>query len=259
MPVRIPRPRFVRAAPAGPAEPQGSTPFFSDSFSTGNFSKWNSLQWNAGGTIRNGAGTAYSGTGEYPCQVVAIDGRTSVARFELRDGDIPFSDTERTEIGEPFTSTLADVEVHQGDERWFGWDMKFHSTWPVPHASSIWFVVWQWHISTAVGASAVCLDIDSDDVIYFANNNETGYQRTAVQSVVRDQWQRWVCHIKFSDNPAVGYVEVWVDGVAKIPKEFRRTMAVGDTSSYHKLGVYRDAVNTATAIVYFDNLSYTAP
>lgn len=256
MSVQVRRSRFL---PPVPAEPQGGTLVFQDGFAAGNFAKWNSLQWSTSGTVRNTAGTAYSGTGEYPAQVVAIDGRTDVARFELRDGDSPFGGTERSEIGEPFTITPGDVECHPGDERWIGWDMKFHSTYPTPDAASGWNLVWQWHNGSADGSPAFVLDMDTDDIIYLANNDASGYQRTAVQAMVRDTWQRWVVHVKFSDNPAIGYADVWVDGVLKINHEMRRTMVVGDDLCYFKCGTYRDPVNSVTAISYYDNLKITAP
>lgn len=249
--------RAQRLAPAV-AEPQGATTLFTEDFGTGNFNKWNSLQWSTSGVVRNTTGSAYSGTGEYSCELVAIDGRTNVARFELRDGDIPFAGTERSEIGEP-TPTVS-MESFVGAERWMAWDMKFHSTWPVPHPSSSWTLIWQWHPqSSSLGSPALCMDIDTDDVIYLSNNDASGYQKTAVQAVQRNVWQRWIVHAVFSDNLAVGYADVWVDGVKKINHEARRTMVVGDTSSYHKTGIYRDPVNTATAILYIDNIKMTTP
>lgn len=254
MTVHIRRAHIV--APAS-TEPHGGTSVFSDSFATGNFSKWNSLQWKTSGVVRNTSGSAYSGTGEYSCQVVTIDGRADVARFELRDGDEPFLGTERTEIGEPIATPTA--EIVPGNERWIGWDWKFDSTYPVPHASSGWCVVWQWHPNDGTASPAICLDIDTDDVIYLAYNNPEHYKRTAVQSVVRNTWQRWVLHVLFSDDPAVGYVDIWVDGVKKIDHELRATMIPGDTGSYFKIGNYRDPVNTATAILYLDNLAITGP
>lgn len=238
------------------AEASGGTTLFTDDFATGNFSKWGFLEWNSGGTIRQSGGSAYSGTGEYSGQIVAVDGRAQVARFELRDGDIPFSTTERAEMSHP---NSASTDAVPNDERWVAWDMKFDSTWPVLNAGSGWCVIQQWHQATGSASPAVCLDVDTDDVIYLANNDATGFQRTAVQAVVRNTWQRWVMHIKFSENAAVGYVDLWVDGVLKINHEFRKTLIPGDTSCYLKTGIYRDPVNTATGILYFDNFKITSP
>lgn len=239
-----------------PSEPQGSTVVFQDDFSSGAFTNWASCQWKAGAAAaRNDDCLSYNGTSEYSATVTSDGGvHTQAARFEVRDGDVPFSTTERAEIGEPRGSTT----VTTGDIRWIGWDMKFDATWPAPHASSGWCLIWQWHHNSDLGSPPLCLDIDTDDVIYLANNDASGYLRTPVQAVQRGVWQRWVIKALFTEQ-TTGYASVWVDGVNVLPQHSRRTMVVGDTGNYFKNGIYRDPVNTATAIRWIDNLIITAP
>lgn len=232
---------------------RGGAVLFEDSFAAGNFFKWGQLQWSTSGVVRNGNGADYSGTGEYPCQVVnAGAGHETAARFEIRDGDMPFGGTERTEIAEPGPDQ-ANLYPTEGTEFWIEFDLKFDSAWPVPVATSGWCVIWQWHDLTIGGSPPLCLDIDSDDVIYLANNDASGYQRTAVQAVQRNVWQHWKIHAKFSSNPAIGFAEVIVDDVVKVAQESRRTIIPGDTGNYFKMGIYRDPDNTATGILYYDN------
>jgi hypothetical protein len=222
--------------------PPAASPIFADDFSTGNFAKWDSCQWRN----RNDDCKAYNGTSDYMASVVAIDGRPHVARFEVRNGDVPpFGGGERAEIAEP-----PGMEVVRGDERWITWDMKFDQTWPTPVS---WCLVSQWHHNSSSGSPPLTLTMDEGDNIVVRNDNED--LRTTVQPVQRNAWQRWVVHTKFSDDPTVGFVEVWVDGVQKMPKQFRRTMVPGDTGNYFKMGVYRDAAHTATMINYFDNFA----
>lgn len=237
-------------------EPRGGTVLFQDDFSSGAFTNWGSCQWKAGAAaIRNDDCSTYNGTSEYSAAVASDGGlHTQAARFELRDGDSPFLGTERTEIAEPHGAAT----VVPGDIRWVGWDMKFDASWPVPASTSAWCVVWQWHPNSDTGSPPICLDIDTDDVIYLANNDGSGYQRTAVQSVQRNVWQRWVIKIFFADQ-TTGYASVWIDGVNVLPQHSRRTLIVGDTGAYFKAGVYRDPVNTATAIRWLDNVIITAP
>ena len=71
-------------------------------------------------------------------------------------------------------------------------------------------------------------------------------------------WQRWVIKVLFTEQ-TTGYASVWIDGVNVLPQHSRRTMVVGDTGNYFKNGIYRDPVNTATAIRWTDNLIITAP
>lgn len=231
-------------------EPRGNTLIFAEGFESGAFTNWNSCQW----TGRNDDCQTYNGTSDYSAAVVNDGpGHPHAARFELRDGDSPFGGTERTEIS-------CDVTAEPGDERWMAWDMKFDASFPTPVSGSGWTVPWQWHQSSdSVGSPALCLDIDSDDTIYVANNDASGYLHTAISPVVRGVWQRWVLHAVFSDNAAVGFVEGWIDGALVFPKEFRKTLITGDTFCYFKNGLYRDPVNTATAILYHDNIIMTAP
>lgn len=233
-----------RGTPAGP------TAMFTETFA--NLNRWNSCQWNSGGTIRNGPGSAYTANNEYSCTIVAIDGRTDVLRFELRNGDIPFSTTERAEIGEPFMSTLGDLQVTTGDERWICWDMKFDTTWPIAIS---WCLVWQWHHNGATGSPPLTLlsGEDNPDNVYISNDNEV--IERLVAPVARNTWQRWIVHAKFSADPAVGFIHVYVDGVEKLAKTFQRTMVVGDSGNYFKTGIYRDPAHTATMIRYVDNFS----
>jgi hypothetical protein len=248
------------ATPSASARPTLSTPtsspttsIIANSFETGNFKGWNSCQWNAGGSIRNDNCQTYSGTGEYPATVVNESAEhPQSARFELRNGDIPFGGTERAEIAKPGGSVSSVVE---GDERWISFDLKFDSRWPVPHVDSGWFIFFQWHGSGSTSSPPLALDIDTNDVIYLANNDSTGLQRTAVQSVVRNRWQRWVIHAKDSDDDAVGFAEVTIDGAPVLPRTRMATMIPGESSNYLKMGIYRDPVNTTTAILDYDNFS----
>jgi hypothetical protein len=207
-------------------------------------------QWNAGGSIRNDNCETYSGTGEYSASVVNESAEhPQSARFELRNGDIPFGSTERAEIARPDGSGY----VVEGDERWISFDLKFDSRWPVPDASSDWTIFFQWHGSGSGSSPPVCFNIDTNDVIYLENPNDSVV--TAVGPVVRNQWQRWLVHIKFSDNAAIGYVDVTIDGAPKVSHYSMKTMVPGEPSNYFKMGIYRDPVNTSTAILYYDNFS----
>ena len=204
-----PRPRVRLPRPASTPTPSPNTPTITDAFETGDFKRWNLCQWNAGGSIRNDNCETYSGTGEYAATVVNESAaHPKSARFELRNGDIPFGSTERAEIARPDDGSGYVVE---GDERWISFDLKFDSRWPVPDARSSWTIFFQWHGSGSTSSPPLALDIDTDDVIYLVNNDSSGYQRTPVQSVVRNQWQRWVIHAKFSDDDAVGFAEVTID------------------------------------------------
>ncbi len=99
----------------------------------------------------------------------------------------------------------------------------------------------------------LCLDIATDDVVYLANNNSVGYQRTPVVQVPRDGWHRWEVHAKFST--IAGFAEVSIDGNVVLPVHTRRTMVAGEPDNYFKCGLYESSAETATRVVWHDNLA----
>lgn len=232
-------------------EPQGGTLVFETSFEPGNFTEFLSCQW----TGRNDDCQAYNGTADYAATVTTLDGRPHVARFEVRNGDIPpFGGNERAEIAAP-----EDITFVAGDELWFGLDIKFPSDFPNPTASSGWFIVFQWHSVGEGGGPPLTLDVDPDGILWLANEDDENWLWSEIGPITRGSWVRYVVHALASPNPAVGFVEVFQDGVEALPLENRMTMRTDGQPHYMKMGTYRDSANTATSVVYFDNLKITAP
>lgn len=241
--------RAVLAA-ARSKEPQGPTHIFSTSYAD-HFFQWDSCQW----TGRNDDCQSYTST-DYSAAVVAVDGRAHAARFEVRNGDIPpFGGGERAEVGE-----LAPADVEEGDERWFGLDIKFPSDFPTDLSTVVdgWFIIFQYHPLVDGASPSVALDVTDEGILCLVNNSEPPYQRSEIGPIVRGKWVRYVLHMKFSTSSSVGFGAVWQDGVLVVPQHSRATL-FGAGAHYLKLGIYRSAANTTTAVVYHDNLTITAP
>lgn len=232
-------------------EPAGPNPVFRTSFEPGNFTEFQSCQW----LNRNDGCQSYDGSSDYSATVVELGDRPDVARFEVRNGDIPpFGGGERAEIADP-SGTLINV----GDEIWYGLDVMFPADFPTPASGSGWHIIFQWHSSTqGVGGPPLTLDVANDGRLYLANENEApAWQWTEIGPIVRGEWVRYVIHVMASPDPAVGFGEVWQDGELVLPRHSRRTMM--DTAHHYlKMGVYRDPANTATSVVYFDNFRVSA-
>jgi hypothetical protein len=234
---------------------EGATLLFQSSFEAGNFTDFNSCQW----TGRNDDCNTYNGTSDYSATVVAVDGRPHVARFEVRDGDVPpFGGGERAEIGAPGLAAWTDLHAFPGDERWIAFDMKLDSAFPNPGG---WGgVLWQWHQSSSTeGSPALALDISPSGTLGLANHDPSAPTRTDIGAAAKGVWQRFVIHTLFSDNAAVGFREMWINGAQVVPKTFCATMRPAETYCYMKMGHYRDNPSTGTAILYFDNLRITGP
>lgn len=227
----------------------GSTLLFESSFESA-FTDWHTCQWQS----RNDDCSTYNGTSEYPATIVTSDGRPTAARFELRDGDVPpFGGNERTEITAP---PICDVT--EGDERWWSWDMAFSGSWTAPTGS--FCLVMQWHhLASESGSPPLCLDIDTDNHMYVANNDASGYTRLDIGPVDPGEWHNYSFHAVFSEDDEVGFVEARIDGALVLPRHYHRTLVVGDGGGYLKFGIYRASSNTATHIVLFDNVRVYGP
>ena len=228
-------------------EPHGDLPVFSTSFEPGDFTQFQSCQW----TGRNDDCQDYDGTSDYSAQVVALDGRPHVARFEVRDGDVPpFGGGERSEVAE-----VPDTDIFVGDEVWFALDVKFPADFPTP--VSIWHIIAQLHSNSDVASPTLTLTVHPDESLYLTNDEPTSeLLSTEIGPIVRGQWVRYVVHFKAGLTSADGWAEVYQDGALTVAQHPRATVYNLD-AHYWKWGIYRNPIHTATSIVYLDNLRIT--
>ena len=69
-------------------------------------------------------------------------------RVRPQPGDVPdFGGGERAEV----QSDAPGAVVHEGDERWYQWSMKFPADFQNP--TGVWFIVMQWHAGIRLAAA----------------------------------------------------------------------------------------------------------
>jgi hypothetical protein len=68
----------------------------------------------------------------------------------------------------------------------------------------------------------------------------------------KGRWYDFVLHIKWSSDPSVGFVEVWLNGSKVVPKTITPTLYVGQ-GAYLKMGYYRAAYDQTT-VIYHDGM-----
>lgn len=171
----------------------------------------------------------------------------TAARFEVRDGDVPeFGGDERAELRAPGV-----VDVREGDERWYEVQFRFPSSFQNPTS---WFVVLQWHAGG--GPPPLALEVSPAGTLDLVNNRGEAPKKT-IGPVRKGSWVKYVLHVKFSTDPAVGFAEVYEDGTLVVAKHPRRTMS--SASAYLKTGIYRDVRETSTAVLWQDGFRVTAP
>lgn len=231
------------------------TRIFTGDYSGGTFGQWTNMQ----NKFINGAPDEYPGG--YPAAVISEDGDAGyVARFEVRDGDVPpFGGGERSEVG-----AVGPTDAESGDTYCYAFSTKFDATFPTNHGELGWGVTNQWCDGSTGGSPTVHWGWQwgDPDNGWFLNHvpqsSPAVYEditRLVDVPLNRGYWHDIRMEIKFSPSVSTGYVRVWVDEIAQNlggagTTFVGRTMIPGDSvASYHE-GYYRDNAMTTTGIIY---------
>lgn len=228
----------------------GSRVVFVGDYDTGDLSQWSALHardWNQ----PPGDYCGYSA-----CVQDGGPGHPTAARFEVRDGDIPpYGGGERAEV-RTGDGPSSGAYVTEGDERWYEMSIKFDETFQSPRTGpNSWFIVTQWLPTD--GSPPLTLQVSLSDMLELGGDGPSIPFRRPIGPLRQGVWVNYVLHIKFSQDPAVGSVEVWADGNLAVPLHNRPT--IGPGPSYLKQGAYRDAATSGTQVVWHDGLRVTAP
>lgn len=115
-------------------------------------------------------------------------------------------------------------------------------------------VVMQWH--PVSGPPPLAVEVDGAGNL-IVRNAVAGATSRVVGRIKRGQWVDYVLHVKFSDDPSVGFVEVSENGLPKVRRTPWRGMPTA--SNYLKQGLYRDVADSRTAVLWHDGLRVLAP
>lgn len=143
--------------------------------------------------------------------VGARDG-TKAGRFEVRDGDNPFGDSERS-----VTQMLP--EAGPGADRWYTWSMLMDSKFRVNGATDgRYLTVTQWSndkggqppIGFYVNRNTLTLQVNIQDSIKKSVRSARPWGVPLAS--VRNRWVDYAMHVKWSAG-GDGFIELYVDGV----------------------------------------------
>src|SRR5690606_35948996 len=104
-----------------------------------------------------------------------------------------------------------------GSERWYGFNVYFPTDFTTKTDASYWFSFMQLKGLNG-GSPPINIEVKR-------NNFRLGGTRTnsalipndgTLQAIVKGQWYRFVIGVKLSTDPAVGWVEAWVNDVKKL-------------------------------------------
>ena len=144
------------------------------------------------------------------------------ARLSVSDGDTEASCPGHVFTPNPAASLIGPTVFHNGDDAWMGFSVYFPAGFPnIPN----WFQFAELYGKPYGGSPPIGLAVVG---------NRMGLWRDATQNfdnpwstpLVTNQWQDIVLHVKFSSDPTVGFVELYLNGV-------QQQFADGSTRLYY--------------------------
>jgi Polysaccharide lyase len=176
------------------------------------------------------------------------------ARFEVQPGDVePETGSQRSEVSGPTFEEGEDVYVRDAIR------VPAANTYSAP-----WQIVQQWHEEDWNGSPGLAVFLEDNRALRLGpgDSSHTFWKSAPLQT---DRWYDLVYRMDLSQDPSVGFVEVWLDGVQQSlangqARAYGRTIQMPAT--YLKAGIYRSKSSTGTSIVEHDAIvvgtSYSA-
>jgi MYXO-CTERM domain-containing protein len=179
-----------------------------------------------------------------------FEGHNAV-RFEVKYGDQynGYSD-ERSLLSPPLT-----LWEDEGSERWYRFQVMWPQDWVgsypkwdqlgTPSARSNAGSIVEWHhdANGAVEGGSAPLYIRGGDkfITLCLVDQATSACRETIDltELQRGHWHDFVMHAKWSSNPSIGFLEIWIDGVNVLPKHIASNK-YPNMRNYLLIGLYRN-------------------
>ncbi|AKJ00277.1 uncharacterized protein (TIGR03382 family) [Archangium gephyra] len=220
--------RLLRLAPIALLLPTLATAstVWEGNFETGNLSQWDREQ-----TVSSS-------------RLLVVSSPVREGRYALkttvRQGDDPINASgNRNEL------LYLDREA-PGSEFFYKWSTLFPKSFP---RSSKWQIFTQWHHDGSGGSPPLEFYV-VDDQLRLRVGGSTG-KIVWRSPLLREQWNDFVLHVKWSPDPKVGFVELYHNGKVVLPLMKVATQYSGQRN-YLKMGLYRDASIAPEGVVFHD-------
>lgn len=193
-------------------------------FETGDLSQYGSKQMVSPDRIQVVSSHVYEGT--------------KAAKFTVIQGDDPINASgNRNEL-------VRKVQDPEGADVYYRWQTNFATDFP---SASTWQLFAQWHQPENYGSPPLQFYIYGEEMRLTLGMDQRQVWKTPF---VRGKWHDFILHVKWSDTPGVGFIELWYNGVQVLPKTFGMTRA----NTWMKLGLYRNENISAPGVVYHDGM-----
>ncbi|MFL5437948.1 MAG: polysaccharide lyase [Myxococcales bacterium] len=180
-----------------------------------------------------------------------FEGHNAV-RFEVKYGDQyrTYSD-ERSLLSPPLT-----LWEDEGNDRWYRWQVLWPQDWvgsypkwdelgtPSSRNNAGSIVEWHHDANGGVESGSAPLYFRGEDkyITMCLVDQRTSACRETINlaELQRGHWHDFVMHAKWSSDPKIGFLEIWIDGVNVLPKHMASNKYPG-MRNYLLIGLYRNA------------------
>lgn len=169
-------------------------------------------------------------------------------KSEIRDGYTIYGTERSSYEGGP--DSCPAYRFASGDETWTAVSFYLDPAFPV---YSAWSLLVQWKEPNA-GTPPQQIGLQNERFNIRGAGSVSPRPLLDIGPIVRGQWVDFIVHQKWSSDPAVGFVEVYENGVLRVPLTHLKTMEDGSAPLFLSVGEYRSLDNSGTAIVYSDDV-----
>jgi len=181
----------------------------------------------------------------------AFQGHGLAARLEVKFGDVysTYSD-ERTIITPPIS-----MWEDEGNDRWYRWQAMWPDGWvgdypkwdelmTATSRSSAGSIV-EWHHDAngqvETGSAPLYIGANDTDIWLCLVDQATSTCRETftLTKLLRGHWHDFVMHAKWSSDPNIGVLEMWIDGNNVLPRHQAANKYPG-MRNYLSVGLYRN-------------------
>jgi hypothetical protein len=180
----------------------------------------------------------------------AFGGHGLAARLEVKFGDVysDYSDA-RTLITPPWQ-----MWEDEGSERWYRWQALWPDDWvgdypkwdeltnPNARSPGGSLIVWHHDANGQVetGSAPLYIGADNKNITMCLVDQATSTCRETIvlTPLLRNHWHDFVFHAKWSSDPTVGFLEMWIDGANVLPLH-RGPNKYPGMRNYPCVGLYR--------------------
>jgi uncharacterized protein (TIGR03382 family) len=142
----------------------------------------------------------------------------------------------------------------EGDDFYYRFRVMFAPGFPAPNT---WQLFTQWHHTGLTGSPPLEFVVRGEqlEIVHNSPANSTTTRMT-LGPLVRGQWQEFILQVKWSPDPAVGFVQVWRNRELKVAKRAFATMFPGQ-GIYMKAGYYRNDTIAQVGTLHLDGYLQT--